>query len=335
MSSVAVAGSHHGWLGTIAGLAVGGGLCASNNMKQRGVLCFTLFAMAVTADSPYRKVVATVAASVASLMAWLCKGGRKDFARNPALKEFITKHCADYYEQAELRGDLKSIQQGKSCFAFHPHGCLSAGWSINATFSEHFAKAAGRVIFLCDYNLRYKNPGFRWLCDATKSEEMEIDSADKKNIVRVMDRGDSFAIIPGGFQDAVVHAYGKDATVLKKRKGFIKYCLQFGYRVHPVYTFGESETFHTFTGLKKLRTKVSEQNIPMVAFFGWPLFPLLPRPQSKLLTYVGPPLQVPHIAAPTVEDVDQWHTAYMEALTKLFNDKKAEAGYPDAVLEIV
>ncbi|CAE7491162.1 DGAT2 [Symbiodinium necroappetens] len=70
-------------------------------------------------------------------------------------------------------------------------------------------------------------------------------------------------------------------------------------------------------------------------FFGWPLLPFLPRPQSRIITYVGPGIDLPHIPSPSNEDVDHWHKVYMEGLQKLFDENKAEAGYPDAQLEIL
>merc|ERR1719401_2864053 len=123
--------------------------------------------------------------------------------------------------------------------------------------------------------------------------------------MRLMESGENIALLPGGFQDAVAFQYGKDCTVAKKRKGFIKYCLQYGYRVHPVYTFGESSTFHAFSGLRKLRMRVSEQNIPMIAFFGWSVLPFLPKPDTKLITYIGPAMELPHIREPDNHDVDK------------------------------
>eukprot|EP00415_Alexandrium_ostenfeldii_P000729 UN0729 len=150
-----------------------------------------------------------------------------------------------------------------------------------------------------------------------------------------MSRGESVALIPGGFQDAVKFQYQKERTAIKDRKGFIKYCLQYGYRVHPVYTFGESETYYTFTGLEGLRNWISRYNIPMVVFLGWPLCPFLPWPQTRILTYVGRGIDMPLLPSATKEEVDYWHSVYMTALRQLFDEQKAEAGYPGAELEIL
>merc|ERR1712217_408166 len=105
------------------------------------------------------------------------------------------------------------------------------------------------------------------------------------------------------------------------KKGFIKFCLQHGYRAHPCYTF---------RGLKSLRRKIAQKNIPALAFFGWPVVPFLPRRESKILTYVGHGIDMPHIPNPSDADIDHWHQVYIEGLVKMFNENKADAGYPDA-----
>lgn len=188
---------------------------------------------------------------------------------------------------------------------------------------------------MCDKNLRYNNPGFKLLAESYQTDMRSIEACDPADFKRLMSLGVSLSFIPGGFLDAVAFEYGKDVCVVRDKKGFIKYCLQFGYRLHPVYTFGECETYHTFRGLKKWRMKVAKQNVPALAFFGWPLIPFLPRPTSKIMTYVGSGIDLPQIADPSREDIDHWHQIYMDSLRKLFNQYKAEAGYPSSELEIL
>ncbi|CAM9488198.1 unnamed protein product, partial [Heterosigma akashiwo] len=57
-----------------------------------------------------------------------------------------------------------------------------------------------------------------------------------------MEKGESFGIIPGGFEEATISKLGAQRVYLKKRKGFVKYALKYGYALVPVYTFGESDT---------------------------------------------------------------------------------------------
>ena len=77
-----------------------------------------------------------------------------------------------------------------------------------------------------------------------------------------MSRGRNLAIIPGGFEDATIHCYGRDRTFLKNRKGLVKYALQHtGATSLPVYSFGESETYYTFTALLKQRLLLNQYSI--------------------------------------------------------------------------
>eukprot|EP00448_Togula_jolla_P030084 CAMPEP_0170640384 /NCGR_PEP_ID=MMETSP0224-20130122/40196_1 /TAXON_ID=285029 /ORGANISM="Togula jolla, Strain CCCM 725" /LENGTH=393 /DNA_ID=CAMNT_0010970887 /DNA_START=12 /DNA_END=1194 /DNA_ORIENTATION=+ len=333
LACLVMAGRPQGMPGIIACVAMGGGTLSVRTFQARSPFLLAVLGTAATAPTTGQRVVAVCAAGMASFLAWLCKGGKGDFARRPALREFLVRWGSHYYEQAELRGELGSIQKEKSFFAFHPHGCLSAGFTINGCFGADFAKASGRTNWLLDGNLRYKNPLFRAMSDAVANDDRHLESADKLSCQKVMATGENVALIPGGFQDAVAYQFGKDRTVFRRKKGFIKYCLQFGYRLHPVYTFGESTTFYAFTGLQRLRMRLSEYNIPMVLFFGWPLFPILPMTNARIVTYVGKAIDLPHIPTPTPEEVDQWHTKYMESLKELFVAKRTEAGFPDAQLE--
>lgn len=327
--SLVMAGAPLGLPGILATTGVGAGL-VSGPKKLRPVLCGVVLLLAARA----KKARAVGAAAVASFLTWLVTRSGK-IPRFPWLFDFVNKWAKDYYSFTALRGALDDIRPNKSFLGFHPHGCLCAGFTINCCYNADFIRACTRIFFLCDPALRYKNPGFQLMSEAYEADDRAIEACDAEGFKTHMATGVNVAFIPGGFMDAVAFEFGKDVCVLSSKKGFIKYCLQFGYRTHPVYTFGECETYYTFKGLKSLRMKVAAQNVPALAFFGWPLVPFLPRPQSKIITYVGPGIDIPHIPSPTQEDVDHWHKVYVEGLQKLFDDNKADAGYPDSHLEIL
>jgi len=232
-----------------------------------------------------------------------------------------------YYDQCELRGAVEDVQKEGSMFCFHPHGILCCGFSFNGAWSKPFFDVAGDdTWFMIDKSLREDNCFFKQVCDLHGG----CETLNKKSIQKALGTNRNVAFLPGGFEDATMMEYGKNSTVIAKRQGFIKYGLQNGTRVHPVYTFGETDTFYTFTGLQKLRLWISSKGIPAVAFIGFPFFPLFPRTDAKVLTYVGKPIQLPKIEEPTKEDVKKWHTTYCEALIKLFEDNKKEAGLPSS-----
>jgi 2-acylglycerol O-acyltransferase 2 len=296
----------------------------------RGAVWLVPVAMALTASPAYRvsAAVGTFMVGV-SLYIMSCK----PFPRWEAAFTFMDRNMAAYYKKAELRGALDEIKQGRTLYAAHPHGIFASGWGTNCIFNSDFHKRTGPIGFLVDKNLRELSPGCRMYADFYKTDQRYIEAATGERIRQAMERGDSLSILPGGFQDATVMEYGKHRTVMKKRKGFVKYCLQYGYRMAPVYTFGETEAYSTFTGCLKFRLWLNKFGVPAVAFFGNPVFPLFPK-TGPMLTYIGTPVELPKIENPTAEDVDHWHGRYLEALTALFNKYKAEAGYPDAVLEI-
>ena len=91
-----------------------------------------------------------------------------------------------------------------------------------------------------------------------------------------------------------------------RASGLIKYCLEGGYRVVPVYTFDESDTYSTLQGFTSIRLWFNKYKIPMCIFFGRWWCPVLPRSEARLLTYVGAPLELPQIASPTPADVELW-----------------------------
>jgi len=256
------------------------------------------------------------------------------FAPQPAFMKGVQDiGFKKYFAQLELRGSLEEIQKERCLFGFHPHGILSTGFSINGVWSKQFHEHAGHdTQWLVDKVLREDNPFFKVICDLHGG----INSLRKTRLHKLMSSNTNVAIVPGGFEDATAMQFDKDITVLRKRTGFIKYALQYGYRVYPIYTFGESQTHYTFTGLLNFRFWLNQFGIPAVAIFGCRWLPLMPRKGCSILTYVGQPIDFPKIEAPSKEDVQKWHSKYCDALTQLFEEKKKEAGRPEsAKLQII
>jgi len=124
--------------------------------------------------------------------------------------------------------------------------------------------------------------------------------------------------------------------VISKRKGFVKYALEHGYRLHPCYTFGESESFFTSSAFLKLRLWLNEFGIPAVFVYGFKWCPLMPRSSPQYYTYIGEAIELPKITKPSSADVDRWHGVYCSALEKLFEDNKKAVGLPaSAKLQII
>jgi len=155
-----------------------------------------------------------------------------------------------------------------------------------------------------------------------------IETLNKANLLKAMESRENMAFIPGGFQDATCMVHGEHSTVMNKRKGFVKYALEHGYRLHPCYTFGESESFFTLSAFLKFRLWLNEFGIPAVLVFGNPWCPFLPRCSPEYYTYIGDAIELPKITKPSSADVDHWHGVYLSALEKLFENNKQAVGLP-------
>ena len=63
---------------------------------------------------------------------------------------------------------------------------------------------------------------------------------------------------------------------------------------------------------------------------------MFPNWNTRLISVVGEPLQLPHIAQPTREQINEWHQKYITAIQELFDKNKQKYAMQgkDAVLEL-
>lgn len=306
-----------------------GGLVKANTGPARFAICGLLGAIGTRLGTPSALLASGATAMVAALLSL----GVPSW---PGLVDVVSDvFCIhSYYKRCELRGALESMQDARSVYAFHPHGILAVGFSLNGAWNPQFLRHCGPVRFLIDFTLRHKAAFFRVLLGLYEHPSRGFSDAERPTLVELMSKGHNLAIIPGGFMEATLFRHGEDRVAIKTKKTLIRLCLQHGYRIHPIYTFGESDTFYAFQGLRRLRLWLAKHNVPTVIFFGATWCPFLPRHQAELVTYVGEPLELPHIPEPTQQEVDEWHGRYVDALSTLFDSKKAEAGRPNAKLEL-
>lgn len=336
-ASVVLITAPHGFIGVAAGFMLMAALLGGPmNWLYRLALYGVYLAVAIADGGSNHSLLGCGMLALMLLMITERPGGPKAWPPSPWFCTLITERLngASYYATCELRGDLDKITPGRTLYAQHPHGVLTAGFTWTMFWNFAFHERTGRIGFLLDEGLRLKSPTFRLMCDWFEGPNRWAGAASKSVIKAAMARGESLALIPGGFQEATICAHGVDRVYIRQRLGFIKYCLQEGYAVVPCYTFGESDTYWTFTACLSQRLWLAKHNIPACAMVGHWLCALLPRSGVHLITYLGEPLQLPRIAEPTQADVAAWHGKYVDALKATFEANKKAAGKPDAVLEI-
>ena len=190
-----------------------------------------------------------------------------------------------------------SIAPKQACYAFHPHGVLPFGgvYGLTTNYDVHVLTASA-----CFYI-----PGFRDLLLHCGMSEVT-----KNVFLNILKTGASVGVCPGGASESMLIYPDKDVIYLKHRKGFIRVAMQTATPIVPVYTFGETATFHQ--SHNSIWQAISNQ---IKQFLGFNL-PLIALPQAcTLTTVIGKPLH-----AQPQETVDQFHQRYMEALQALYDD---------------
>ncbi|EFB25109.1 hypothetical protein PANDA_021152, partial [Ailuropoda melanoleuca] len=241
------------------------------------------------------------------------------------------KYTRDYFpiklvKTAELPPDRNYV------LGAHPHGVMVFGTFINFfTNVDNFRKefpgihtsVAVQAIFFHlpvshDYFMSYGLCSVnRWSLDYLLSKAQ---------------RGQAVVIIVGGAHESLYAIPGRHCLVLRNRKGFVHMALRHGASLVPVYSFWENDVFHfkvfdtnSWQHLCQLTFKKIMGFSPCI-FWGrglfsansWGMLPLA-RP---ITTVVGRPIPVPQRLDHSKEEVDHYHTLYMEALEQLFEDHK-------------
>lgn len=217
--------------------------------------------------------------------------------------------------------DKPNINNEKSLFCFHPHGILTLGLliiSITNKVIEHSTLLGSRALLYTPITGLFT----KWF---------GIQSVNPKKFQELMEKGKNISFVPGGFEEATLTNHNKDRVFINSRKGFIKYALKFGYKVHPIYIFNESRLFLTMNYFENFRLILNKFKIPTVFFVG--KYFGLPDFTQKLVTVISSGIQFPKLDNPTKEQVNQYHKLYVTELEYLYYKYKDNFGGSE-VLEL-
>lgn len=247
----------------------------------------------------------------------------------PAFAQWLKKmNPRAYYKRCSISRSLPDIKKENTLLCYHPHGILCIGFSWNGAHSPELGPLFEWLIVdvLC------KAPLFGWIVAWCGN----MNGAGAPTMQRLMKSGRNIALIPGGFEEATLQERGIERVVIKNRKGFIKYALQYGYTVHPVYSFGECDSYVTMPHFQKLRLALNRYKIPTVFFWGATFMPLFPRTDIEVYTVIGEGIKFPKTANEKITTalVDEWHGKYVAGLVAVFEKHKAEVGKSHLNLDV-
>eukprot|EP00929_Paragymnodinium_shiwhaense_P055215 TRINITY_DN27685_c0_g1_i1.p1 TRINITY_DN27685_c0_g1~~TRINITY_DN27685_c0_g1_i1.p1 ORF type:complete len:351 (+),score=58.77 TRINITY_DN27685_c0_g1_i1:88-1140(+) len=229
-------------------------------------------------------------------------------------KDFIVRYIGCPFKRVGKYFEWQPRRERPAIFLYHPHGIFSWGYVTAGGWNSFFYDHSPPVVGLIADGLLHA-PIFRFLFVVLVGA---VDSASKSTLLKKLRRRESVALIPGGFEEATITKPGTDRVFLRHRKGFIKYALQNGYALVPVYTFGENDTYANLQGAWRFRWWLNSKKLGGVLPLGRWWCPILPR-SVELITVGGQPLQLPRFGRPTQSDVDEWHEKYVKHLQQHYS----------------
>eukprot|EP00484_Ammonia_sp_Unknown_P005098 CAMPEP_0197075648 /NCGR_PEP_ID=MMETSP1384-20130603/211718_1 /TAXON_ID=29189 /ORGANISM="Ammonia sp." /LENGTH=359 /DNA_ID=CAMNT_0042514497 /DNA_START=49 /DNA_END=1125 /DNA_ORIENTATION=+ len=155
-------------------------------------------------------------------------------------------------------------------------------------------------------------------------------AVSSQSMKKIMKTGTNFGFLPGGFDEATIYRKGENVIYIRNRKGFIKYCLQYGYRICPAYFFGECETYNNLFYshpdnqlMTKIKNWFNKNKIPTVLPMGPYWFsPFLPFGDTGIHVVYSANTRCEHIENPTKQQIDECHQWYMNEISALFDRHK-------------
>jgi len=247
---------------------------------------------------------------------WLILGSLvPSLSQNDGMRRLISS-MRFWIDGKEIIGSLEGASSGKPLLhCHHPHGAVG----INGCSKGGLDLAVRAVVAPACFRM----PLCRQLM-----ELMGAVSSAKDHMTRHMRQGRSFAMLPGGVEEVVLNDQGVERAYIMKRKGFVKYALQYGFDIVPIYHFGETELYDVLWVFRmpcvlRWRLHIAEKfQLALGMGIGWPWMPNLPKRGKKCVTVIGKQITLPHIKTPLPQDVEKYHNIYVEQLVDLYNENR-------------
>lgn len=234
------------------------------------------------------------------------------------------------YEAFDARHNLNDELKGQFedsplIFCLHPHGVIPLQTMMFCALCEqHLARPSVAVASVL-LRLPFFRTALGWLGGRPANfKELKRGLAARRNL----------CITPGGLAEMFETKRGRHAVVWKNRRGLVKLALQTQARLVPVYVFNND--FFDIHAKSSLLSRFSRRlRVSLLLYFGQFGLPIPFKPRFPVLFAFAPPLPSTPNSEAFDDQVAALHRRYEASLQDLFNRFKAQAGTPNAKLEIL
>lgn len=173
----------------------------------------------------------------------------------------------DYFQMRVYCEDYEGfLATHPAVIAIEPHDILPISLFV---FSDYLGYFPTHTIRGCLTSAVFQIPGMRHVYSWASAT-----SVSKRNIQRLLRKGVSTTICPGGAQEVtyMTSPHSKEITLyLKSRLGMIKLAAEFGAPIIPSFTFNQRKTFDFWVPANRYLHKLGKKLgfIPLVIFGLW------------------------------------------------------------------
>jgi hypothetical protein len=222
--------------------------------------------------------------------------------------------------------DLAAIQAQAAAgtrfvFAVHPHSMFGISTLVNFALN----RLVTRGVFGDSIDFRVLTINMNFWIPILREYLMArgFVCADPSTFSKLIARGISPVIVPGGAEETLLTAPGSADLILNKRMGFVREALVNNASLIPVYCFGDNGAIPV---LRSWRVQKIQRLIQKWLTFATPIASLYFK-RTPLHMVVGRPLAPPEDTGQPMEDrVRTYHEMYKSALSELFKSNLAEYG---------